>query len=94
MGLAFTQSPSEKNQYSYYYAFEAPTYSDKSLYDKALAMANVKTNPQTVPLPDTTFVYVDSPKFASLQAQLKQLQADQKATTPNADPAIKTVAVV
>ncbi|WP_171032724.1 hypothetical protein [Lacticaseibacillus casei] len=56
-------------------------------------MANVKTNPQTVPLPDTTFVYVDSPKFASLQAQLKQLQADQKATTPNADPAIKTVAV-
>ncbi|WNX27030.1 CAP domain-containing protein [Lacticaseibacillus casei] len=93
MGLAFTQSPSEKNQYSYYYAFEAPTYSDKSLYDKALAMANAKTNPQTVPLPDITFVYVDSPKFASLQAQLKQLQAEQKAIAPNADPAIKTVAV-
>ncbi|WP_052767535.1 MULTISPECIES: CAP domain-containing protein [Lacticaseibacillus] len=93
MGLAFTQSPSEKNQYSYYYAFEAPTYSDKSLYDKALAMANAKTNPQTVPLPDTTFVYVDSPKFASLQAQLKQLQTEQKAVTPNPAPAIKTVAI-
>lgn len=93
MGLAFTQSPSEKNQYSYYYAFEAPTYSDKSLYDKALAMANAKTNPQTVPLPDITFVYVDSPEFASLQAQLKQLQAEQKVIAPNADSAIKTVAV-
>ncbi|WP_249934001.1 CAP domain-containing protein [Lacticaseibacillus zeae] len=93
MGLAFAQSPSEKNQYSYYYAFEAPTYSDKSLYDKALAMANAKTNPQTVPLPDTTFVYVDSPKFASLQAQLKQLQTEQKAVAPNPAPAIKTVAI-
>ncbi|MEK2498180.1 hypothetical protein AAAB34_13925, partial [Lacticaseibacillus casei] len=57
------------------------------------AMANVKTNPQTVPIPETTFVYVDAPKFESLQAQLKQLKADQKATTPNADPAIKTLAV-
>lgn len=93
MGLAFIQSPSAKNQYSYYYAFEAPTYIDKNLYDKALAMANAKTNPKTIPLPDTTFVYVDSPKFASLQAQLKQMQAEQKVSASNPATAIETVAV-
>ncbi|GAB6092748.1 CAP domain-containing protein [Furfurilactobacillus curtus] len=74
MGVGFVRSTDPTTTFTDYYSFEAPAYQDVTLYNQAEAMANAKSNPSTIPLPNITFVYVDSPDFDLLYNKLTQLQ--------------------
>lgn len=82
-GIGFVHNPliTTTSKFADYYAFEAPIFTDASLYTKAKLMSNSLTNPQTLPLPNVTFVYIDSEKFTELNSKL--IQAQQQLAADN-----------
>lgn len=94
MGVGFVRSTDPAAKFTDYYTFEAPAYKDLTLYNQAINMANAKSNPTTIPLPNVTFVYVDSPDFDQLYSKLDQLQkklADDQATLVTAQNKLMTI---
>ena len=90
MGLSFYRSSAGTAEFTDYYAFEAPIYTDFLLYLKAKSMANAMTNPVSVPLPNITFVYVNAATLATLRSYLNWSQvghADPKVEN-NAKPSL------
>ncbi|CDN23821.1 cell surface protein [Lacticaseibacillus rhamnosus] len=90
MGVSFYRPPVGSAEFSDYYAFEAPIYTDLGLYLKAKAMANSLTNPTSIPLPNISFVYVNASLLAELRSYLNasplgQLDATAKS---NAKPSL------
>jgi hypothetical protein len=62
-------------------AWEAPQYSDWTLYNAAVAMANSMTRPNYVPLPNITFDYVNASSFNSLTAAISAVSSSLTAAT-------------
>lgn len=90
MGLSFYRPSARTAEFTDYYAFESPIYTDFSLYLKAKSMANAMTNPVSVPLPNITFVYVNAATLATLRTYLNWSQlghADPKVEN-NAKPSL------
>lgn len=90
MGLSFYRPSAGTAEFTDYYAFEAPIYTDFLLYLKAKSMANAMTNPVSVPLPNITFVYVNAATLATLRSYLNWSQvghADPKVEN-NAKPSL------
>ncbi|MDR0200528.1 MAG: bacterial Ig-like domain-containing protein [Streptococcaceae bacterium] len=75
--LATPVTTGDNAGYDTFWAYEAPAYTDQTLYNEAQAMADSTTPPNTTPLPKLTFVYVDAATYAAYQTAQQQATAAQ-----------------